>query len=258
MEKNKVKTVLVTRAREQSLPLKAALRKAGAKVIDAPLIKIGPPKSWKPFANALRCPGRCDWIVITSVNGAQYFLKGLKRLKIKSRDLAGNHIAAVGKKTAGCLAAAGLKVRLVPKIFTSEALFEALRKKTVLKGKEFLLLRSEIATGYLPEKLKAAGAKVRDVPVYRTLPVRGALKERLAKQLIQGKIDYVTLTSESTVRNFFSALPKRSWLKIRTRFITIGPVTSAALREYGWRTAAEAKQHTISGIVEAFIHDTKR
>jgi uroporphyrinogen-III synthase len=258
MGKNKRPAVLVTRAQEQSQLLKSALRKAGAKVIDAPLIKICSPKSWGPFERALCHPERFDWVVITSVNGARYFLKGLKRLEIKSNVLGHLKMAVVGKKTAAVLKFVGLPVHLVPRIFTSEELFKTLKKKTVLRGRSFLLLRSDIAGGYLPEHLKAAGAKVCDVPVYRTMPVRSPIKERLAKQLIQGKIDYVTLTSASTVRNFFSALPKRDWPKLTTRFVTIGPVTSAALRDYGRQPAVEAKKHTVSGLVEVLIRDAKR
>jgi uroporphyrinogen-III synthase len=63
--------------------------------------------------------------------------------------------------------------------------------------------------------------------------------------------DYVTFTSSSTVRYFLDAAG--SQLGTDTRLVSIGPITSAALRERGLEPAAEASQHDIQGLVDALL-----
>ena len=78
-----------------------------------------------------------------------------------------------------------------------------------------------------------------------------AERKKLIQTLQSGKIDYVTFTSSSTVRSFFDPLPPALRRKLRTQFISIGPVTSGTLREYGFKPAREARVHTTEGILEA-------
>ena len=66
--------------------------------------------------------------------------------------------------------------------------------------------------------------------------------------------DYVTFTSSSTVRFFFDAGRRRPGAT-RTRLVSIGPVTSAALRERGREPDVEAARHDIDGLVEALVAD---
>jgi uroporphyrinogen III methyltransferase/synthase len=65
--------------------------------------------------------------------------------------------------------------------------------------------------------------------------------------------DYVTFTSSSTVRFFFDAVG--DGVGHRTRLASIGPVTSAALRERGHEPAVEAERHDIEGLVQALVAD---
>ena len=63
----------------------------------------------------------------------------------------------------------------------------------------------------------------------------------------------VTFTSSSTVRFFVRAAGAR--LSDRTRVVSIGPVTSATLREHGLEPDVEASRHDIEGVVEAITAD---
>jgi uroporphyrinogen III methyltransferase / synthase len=62
----------------------------------------------------------------------------------------------------------------------------------------------------------------------------------------------VTFTSSSTVRYFLSAA---GTLPDGARAVSIGPVTSATLREHGLDPAVEAERHDIDGLVEALTAD---
>src|SRR5207245_2096708 len=63
--------------------------------------------------------------------------------------------------------------------------------------------------------------------------------------------DYVTFTSSSTVRFFLEAAGGEAGLSGGTRIVSIGPVTSAALREHGLEPHLEADRHDIDGVIAA-------
>jgi uroporphyrinogen III methyltransferase/synthase len=68
--------------------------------------------------------------------------------------------------------------------------------------------------------------------------------------------DYVTFTSSSTVRYFIGAAGEH--LSPATRLVSIGPVTSDALREYGLEPDVEAGRHDIGGVLAALVDDAAR
>ena len=69
----------------------------------------------------------------------------------------------------------------------------------------------------------------------------------------------MTFTSSSSVRNFVSALGKSSWReRLRdVRLASIGPVTSATLRDLGFAVHIEAREYTIPGLVAAIVRDAQ-
>src|SRR5207249_4984783 len=72
--------------------------------------------------------------------------------------------------------------------------------------------------------------------------------------------DYITFTSSSTVRFFLEAAGAGqdgagTPLSAGTRIVSIGPVTSATLREHGLEPHVEAQRHDIDGVLEALLAD---
>ena len=65
------------------------------------------------------------------------------------------------------------------------------------------------------------------------------------------KTDWITFTSSSSVRNTIAAVGTERVRNVRAA--TIGPVTSATLREFGIEPAAEASIYTADGVVEAIL-----
>ncbi len=254
------KTVVVTRARAQASEFKKMLEDKGANVLEFPTIRILPPKDWKPLDKAIRSLGegrvRGVWILFTSVNGVDSVFQRLEHLRQDARVFSGIKVAAIGDATASLLREKGIKADLIPKAFTSEALFQELKIKNEIKGRHFLLPRTDIAPDYLRKKLEAFGAKVTEVIAYRTLPV-AENKKKLHALFGQNKVDSVLFTSSSTVKNFFAAFSGKERSKMKTRFVSIGPVTSQTLKSYGKKPYREAREHTIPGLVEALINGKK-
>jgi len=109
----------------------------------------------------------------------------------------------------------------------------------------------------LPRMLRACGARVDVVPVYRTVPPSRASAEPALASLIAGEADAVTFTSSSTVRNFVGLVrdvaPNPVEVLERLDFYSIGPITTTTARDESLRIAAQAEAYTIDGLVEAIV-----
>ncbi len=247
--------VLVGRASHQASALSRGLRELGADVIEIPFIEIRKPSSYVPLDTAIRRLDQYDWLILTSVNGVEAFCDRLQRLGIKKRDLSHLRIAAIGPATKKAIAERGLKVSVVPKEYVAESVVASLKNR--VKGKRVLLARAKIARDVIPRELRRAGAKVDVVEAYETvLPKRSRAKLRVFMRDPKRRPNVITFTSSSTVRNFAALLSLRKGAS-RPRFLqsvqlaSIGPVTSATLKELALSPAIEAKQYTIPGLIRA-------
>jgi uroporphyrinogen III methyltransferase / synthase len=236
------RTVAVTRARVQASGLARRLGELGARVVQAPAIRTrplpGPPLDPSPY----------DQICLTSPNGVDALFERLRAGGRDARALAGKRMAVIGPGTAEALRRHGIEADVVPERFVAEALVEALAG---VDAKRALVARASKARDVLPDALRARGIEVDELALYETLA------EPLSEhQLRQARAaDYVTFTSSSTVTFFLDALGKRP-LSPDTRVVSIGPVTSAALRERGIEPHVEAQRHDIEGVVDALVADT--
>jgi len=113
-----------------------------------------------------------------------------------------------------------------------------------------LLPRAQEARDTLPEGLRARGATVDVIPVYRAAPEQGD-GAALGAELLAGLIDAVTFTASSTVRNFTDLVGRDAATCGRFATAVIGPITAATARSLGIAVAVEAEQYTIPGLVDA-------
>ena len=246
--------VVVTRAREQSHEFTAALEALGADVLAIPVIAVRPPPDMGALDVAARNVAGYDWLVFTSVNGVRFFFEALAREKIDSQALIrkGVKIAAVGSQTAHAVRERGAVVELTPDAFSSDELLQALRLRGDLADNRFLLARADVADSALPEALIKAGAQVNALTAYVTEIEREAGRAGLALAKLRANgAQFITFTSGSTVRAFLELFGPSAAADLSARWISIGPQTSAAIREAGFAVHAEASPHTVAGLVEA-------
>jgi uroporphyrinogen III methyltransferase / synthase len=258
------RTVAVTRARAQSSGLAQRLTALGASVIEAPTIRTrtlnGPPLDPTPY----------DLICLTSTNGVERMFERLAAGGRDARSLAGARIAAIGPGTARALTEHGIAADVVPEHFVAESLVEALNDFGV---KHALVATASGAREVLPDALRARGAQVDVLALYET--VAEPLSERVLRQAQTA--DYITFTSSSSVRYFLDAprargghrpfadthaqlhndesAPDHAHLSPTTRIVSIGPVTSATLREHGLEPHIEAERHDVDGLLDALLTD---
>lgn len=241
------KTVLVTRPRAQAQGLYAALRRQGALVLPAPLIRICGLSSYARLDAALRRLGSYDAAVFASRNAVDAFFRRLKRLGLEG-CAPPRRLYAVGPGTAEALAQAGWTTALIPDKHDGKSLARRMGK---VRGLRVLLPRAERANEDLPRLLRAKGARVDAVTAYRTAPDEAG--GRILRQAVREGLDAVAFTSGSTVKHFVGrlSLPACRRLFGRAAAVSIGPVTSAALRSYGLRPAAQARRATDAELCRA-------
>ena len=243
--------VLVGRARHQASALSTGLGKLGAEVIEVQFIEIRPPKSYDPLDTALQQIENYDWLILTSANGVDALAGRMKRLRIEPERFKLVKIAAIGPATRDAIEDLGLKVDVIPERYVAESVVESLCGK--VEGERVLLARARVARDVIPRKLRKAGAKVDVVEAYETVvpePSRKMLSALMRKP--QSRPDVITFTSSSTVRNFVELMGGQK-TPPDTRLASIGPITSATLRECGLTVHIEAKEYTIPGLVREIV-----
>ena len=233
-------SVAVTRARAQASPLAARLRELGAAVVEAPAIRT---VSLDPDLPDL---APYDLVVVSSPNGAHELFRVLEREGLDARALAARRIAAMGPGTARALREHGIVADVVPARSVAEGMVEALSSVDV---RHALLVRGREGRDVLPDALRERGAAVDVLVVYET--VAESLSDAALAAVADA--DYVTFTSASTVRHLAGACGGA--LPSGPRLASIGPATSAALREHGVEPAFEADPHTPDGLVDALVAD---
>jgi uroporphyrinogen III methyltransferase/synthase len=238
--------VLVTRAREQASELSGILRELGADVVEAPAIRIEPPRSFAALDRAVARLGSYAWVVFTSANGVRAFWSRMRSAGLDARSFGPVRVAAVGPGTAEALGALGIAADLVPSSFTTKEVGKAFPRGS---GR-VLLARADVVEPGLDEAIARKGWDVDRLVAYR-LRTAGRLDPDLRRAILRGEIPVITFASGGTVRAFMRLF--RGELPRSTKVVCIGPVTARAAREAGLRVARVATSHTIPGLAAAVM-----
>jgi uroporphyrinogen III methyltransferase/synthase len=234
------KRVGVTRPKKQNQSLVKYIRAIGGEPVEIPTIEIKKinQEALEKEINKLE---NYTWLIFTSVNAVKIFFEKIDQMSLDIRILGSIKVAVVGQSTKKKLKDFGINADLVPEKYTGEALGEVLIKK-IENGEKVLLPRSNKGKKKLVSILEAK-AVIKDLPIY------DLVEPRIDEEILKQTLDYITFTSPSTFRNFASQV-KRSYLE-NTKIISIGPITSKAIKEDGFKVYKEAVNHTIEGLVES-------
>ena len=248
--------IVVTRSREQAGEFIEMLEERGAEAIPAPTIRVLPPADMSALERAAAGAGSYDWIIFTSANAVDSFMKCLLAIS-DVRELKGVRICTIGPSTASRLSRYGIRVDLTPAEYRTEALIDAMRAKGPLHAARVLLPRADIARELLAEELRNTGAEVIEVEAYRTVLASGDREgdHDVYRMLLDRQIDAVTFTSASTVRNFVEILGHDQAVDLlqSTVVASIGPVTAEAAQQLNIMTSVMPERYTIPDLVDALV-----
>ena len=266
--------VLVTRAVQQAGKLSDGLKALGAEPVEVPVLEIRPPDSYEPLDKAigkLETASAFDWLILTSANTVHAVVARCLLLHVDVSEIKHLKVAAVGSATAEAARKAGFRVTVVPESYSSEGLVAALGDSGLGgigqdgsgssgsgsgksgTGKKVLLARAQVARDVIPSALGAVGAVMTVVDAYQTALPDGS-RELLVEALRVG-LDAATFTSSSSVRNLAEVAREAeiAFPFAGVAAVSIGPVTSATLREHGWEPAGEAGMSDLPGLIAAVV-----
>ncbi len=247
------KKVVITRAREQASDLVKLLSDLGAECLECPTINVQPPDDFKPLDSAIENLHAYDWLIFTSVNGVKFFFERLFAKGMDVRVLHNIQTVTIGPATARKLLDFGLNSDIIPESYRAESVAQAFEKEDI-NGKKILLPRAREARPVLPVELKKMGADVDEITAYCTEKVRDNA-DLILKQLEEKKIDLITFTSSSTVKNFKELLPSENFKTLLqgVTIASIGPITSETARKLGFEVHITAEFFTIPGLCKAIV-----
>ncbi|MGI5912055.1 MAG: uroporphyrinogen-III C-methyltransferase [Syntrophomonadaceae bacterium] len=250
------KRIFVTRARAQVSRMVEAINDLGGEAIEFPSIVIKEEENLTGLYNAFMHLDSYNWIIFTSVNTVQIFFNEMKNQGIDIRALHGIKLCAIGPATRDSLQSYGLVIDLIPEEYQAEGIIAALKGK-VKMGQWVLLPRARGARKVLPETLRQWGLHVNEVILYEALPADDQPQAKI-NEILDDKVDYLTFTSSSTVKNFVRMVGKDNLLRIqnKVKVACIGPITAETARSYGFKVDILAKQYTIDGLLKALIDDS--
>ena len=184
-------------------------------------------------------------VLFTSSNGVDIFFDKIKKYDIDIRSLYNKKICVIGSGSGEALKKYGVNADFIPRKFDSKSFVEEILPK-LDKSSKVLMLRAKLGNDNLPNGLKTAGIEFSDIPIYDTI-IDYRRSFELNKEI--KKFDYVVVASASATKALCEMIEDKSALL--NRVVSIGPVTTKALREFGIEELITAKQYDVKGIVDA-------
>ncbi|MEU7000824.1 uroporphyrinogen-III synthase [Nonomuraea sp. NPDC046570] len=193
--------VTATRRHEE---FRALLERRGARVVSAPAIRLVPLAEDTGLLAATRrsLAGPLDDVVVTTGDGFRGWMAAAEGWGLSdelAEHLTRARLLTRGPKARGAVRAAGLNDHWTPATESCEEVKRHLLAQDLRGRRVAVQLHGGPLDGFVAE-LRAAGAEVIEVPVYRWLPYRDSSPlRRLVSQAVSGAVDAVAFTSAPAV-----------------------------------------------------------
>jgi uroporphyrinogen III methyltransferase/synthase len=241
------KRVVVTRASAQATGLRDALSALGADIVEVPALRIERLDD-APLRAALGQLNQFQWVIFTSQNAVQIVWDTLLAGGQDTRAFAQCRFACVGSATRDALRSRGIEADIVPERYVAEGVLDAMGARDDVRGTRALYLAAEGARDVLPSGLRKMDCEVEVVHVYRSVS-DGEGSDALRAALSAGGVSAVTFASASAVRGYVDAVGAE-WARA-VPGVSIGPITSDALRAAGIPIGVEASEASVIALADA-------
>ena len=247
------KNIVVTRGITQRGDIINQLRRLGANAISIPTIEIKEIRPNNRLDKAIIDIDKYNYIIFTSINGANIFFKRLFELGYDARKIAGIKVGAIGSSTAKTISQYGINVDFIPKEYVGESLVNELKPK-LSKEDKVLIPRAKNGRPYLVEELSKT-CIVEEIKTYETVK---STEESgyVIENLKEFDSYYILFSSPTTFINFKKIVGKDSEnILNKGKIISIGPVTSKTIKGQGYSIYKQAKKYTFDGILEILLKE---
>lgn len=250
------KNILVTRARQQSSKLSEKIYDLGGNPVEFPVIKIEDLSNESTICEEIKKVNEYNYVIFTSQNGVKIFFERMYNLGLDNRQLSDAKIVAIGNTTAEEIKKYHINPDIVPSNYVAESIYKEVAPLLSVSDK-ILIPRAKEARNYLVDELEKI-CTVKELKIYQTVLGQGIEKKEEIKELIlNNKIDYITFTSSSTVKNLINMLDNHTDILNKTKLISIGPITSKTIIDHGLKVHKEAEKYDIDGIIKVLVDDKK-
>lgn len=236
-EKKKRARVIVLRGADQAQGIVEDLLAQGLDVIPCPMIEVhANPQALNLVSVAFIA--KFTSLIFTSANGVSIFLNHMREKGIDFRTLAGKKVFTVGPKTANTLKSFGIFPDGIPEKFVAEHILDLFGDD--LRKEKILIPSAAGARPILSQELKAKGAKVSVLKVYRT-----HVPKLKPISILSG--DLVIFTSSSTADHFFNSKLFKNQEIIS---FCIGEITQKSVSKYVAKDIYISKEATSESLVQ--------
>jgi uroporphyrinogen-III synthase len=245
--------VLVTRPAHQAENLCRLISTQGGVAVRFPTLAIVEPDNLAAVQSTLQHLNDFTWMIFTSSNAVNFALKANSG---KIAEFKARQIAAIGKATADALKLAGLSIQALPEQnYNSEALL-ALPAMQNVQGQKMLIVRGEGGREELANTLRARGADVCYLNVYkRTIP--NSCNNDVSLLLEQQQLDIITATSVETLQNLLIMLDTKYHSQLfALPLIVVSDRIKQVANEMGFKRIAVARSPSDEAILETINQRT--
>lgn len=220
--------VMITRPAHQATNLQQQIEAAGGKAFMYPMLEILPADKTPQLMAVFTQLEQYQIIIFISPNAVEY---GLELINANNGLSSQQRIAAVGKGTAEKFRTlTGKDVDIMPEQqFNSEGLL-AIPAMQEVQNQHILIMRGQSGRELLADTLQQRGAKVNYAAVYRRqCPLMDV--QQLKKDLQQGQIGIISLTSTEAISNLFQQVGTHNLLELP--YLVINTRLAESLKERG-------------------------
>lgn len=160
-------------------------------------------------------------------------------------------VAAQGSGTADALQSCfGRHPDFVPSVFVAEEFGEEFARETS-QSESVLVPQSAEGRDILAPLLRSKGFDVVSLDTYRMCEVPLSSEDRSAFEKLKPRDSVLVFMSPSAVRATVRALAHQRPLLEAMSVISVGPITTQAVKQAGLKVAVEATTHSEEGVIEA-------
>ncbi|WP_312098046.1 uroporphyrinogen-III synthase [Niallia sp.] len=242
------KKILVPRSKKQASVLSKRITDLGGIPVEVPLIAFREKQLPDEVLVSLT-EQAYDWLVFTSRNGVEAFFEEINRLNIAVTA----KIAVIGEKTTAAVSSYGFQADFIPTVFVAEQFVKEF-VPILENGQQILIVKGNRSREYLAEELKEAGFQVDEAILYETyLPTES--EELLVGEVNKSDLDVLLFTSSSTAHHFMQIMKKYHLVeKLEScMVISIGPITTETLQNYGMHVTITANPYTTDSILNHLV-----
>jgi len=252
------RTIVVTRPQDRADEMVATINRLGGEPLICPMLEVRSLSEAEKHRELLGKLDKFEWLIFTSASAVETFHFWLEKVGINALQPA-LRIITVGDKTATTVRAQGWQVDAIAKHASAEGVVTTLRQHDVGPDTKIIFPRALEGRETIPQELAKIGVTVVELPVYETVPTIPVNLDELRKCLLQRKIDAITFTSPSAVKQCFRLLRVEEWpIFCEICLAAIGCTTATAIRAHGLQVNVVPATTSAVALIEAIAEYFKK